>query len=336
MESGDALERLTHLLQGYRATCLLIAGVQLGLIEQLSAGPLSEAELARRMNSHSPSLTRFLRGLEAIGIIERDPTGIRLSAMGKLLLKDESVMADIALLTGEEYLPAWANLRHTVQTGGTAFDASFGMSAWEHRKQRPELNEAFTRLMRNAQDRTQRAVLSAYDFSPCHLVVDVGGGSGTLMAEILGANPSCTGVVFDQPHVVAHVQNGMPHPPALRNRCQFVAGSFFESIPTGGDIYLLQHILHDWDDPQCLEILRNCHAAMQPASKLLIIENLLPDTPPPAHDLVMLDLHMMAVLGGRERTRPEFEQLLASAGFSVTLSLPTQAQTTIIEAARSS
>jgi hypothetical protein len=329
--SNDLTACLLDLVHGYRATCIVVTALKLGLIDALRGGPMNEELLATTLGAHRPSLQRFLRALKAIGLVENQEGGISLSSMGRLLLEGDAGVRERAILVGEEYLPAWQALAHSVMTGETAFDNLFGMSAWEHRKQRPELNECLNRTMADDHLRTDRSISAAYDFSASRLVVDVGGGQGALIAEILLHCPHAEGLVFDQPHVVEGAA-GVLSAASVRNRCQIEGGSFFDSVPAGGDTYILQHILHDWNDERCEVILRNCRTAMGATSTLLVIENIMPGNSNPSERQVMLDIHMMAMLGGRERTRSEYQSMLQSAGLQLVRSVSTRAQTEILVA----
>ncbi len=321
--------RVLQMLEGYRATCLIASGIQLGLIEALRDAPVSEEDLAHTLGAHQPSLRRFLRALGVLGIVQDQQSAVGLTSMGRLLLKDASALRDRAILIAEEHLPAWANLRQSALTGNAAFDDVFGMNVWQHRKEHPHLGESFNRIMVNDQVQSQRAVLDAYDFESCNLIVDVGGGHGALISQLLAKYPRLSGVLFDQPWVLEGATSGLAAAGVL-HRCRLVGGSFFDSLPAGGDVYLLQHILHDWDDENCLKILRGCCAAMGSSSTLLVVENIMPESPAEATNVVMLDIHMMAVLGGRERTFPEYEALLTSAGFAPPELRETRAKTAVI------
>ena len=331
MESPNDRAHLVDMLQGYRATCIIVAALKLGLIDEMRAGPANAELLSIRLGTHLPSLRRFLRALEVLGLLQQRQGAFGLTPMGRLLVDaDESVRAR-AMLVGEEYLSVWQDLRYTILTGEPAFEHVFGMSAWEHRKQRPELNASLNRTMIDDQVSSGGAVPAAFDFSDRRLVVDVGGGEGALVAEILAQWPQTTGLVFDQPHVV----EGAPRllsAAGVQDRCQVVGGSFFESVPAGGDAYILQHVLHNWDDLRCQRILSNCRASMAAAAVLLIVENIVPDDAVPSEHLVMLDLHMMTMLGGRERTRGEYRSLLQSAGFEVRRSVTTRSNAGILVA----
>src|SRR5439155_14217511 len=205
--SAEALAgRMLRLVQGYRASCVIATAVKLGLLDQLNAGPMSVDELAKRLRAHGSSLRRFLNALEALGFVESQGSGVRLAQAGRLLVDPESGLRERAILSAEEYIPAWVKLGESVMTGEPAFPAAFGMNVWEHRKAHPELDESFNRAMADLQARARSSVLDMYDFSSCGLVVDVGGGSGALIADILQRYPDATGLVFDQPHVVVRAQ----------------------------------------------------------------------------------------------------------------------------------
>ena len=310
-QSTNQASPLLEMIQGYRATCLIAAAMQLDLVERLAAGPLAAEALASALGAHLPSLRRFLRALSAIGLVVDGARGVELTATGRELLKHSPGAWHWAVLTAEEYLPVWTRLRHSVLTGAPAFDEVFGMSAWDHRRQRTDLNAAFN-AMGDRAARTLPALTAAHDFSVCGLIVDVGGGQGQLLAGLLAAYPKARGLLFDQPHVIADAEHVRRDP-----RCETGAGSFFDAVPKGGDVYILQHVLHDWDDAAATTILRNCRAAMDASSTLLIVEHVLPDHGEPPLATVMLDIHMLVVLGGRERTRREYETLLRSAGLEL-------------------
>jgi hypothetical protein len=323
--------RVLQMIEGYRATCLIASVVQLGLIEALRNAPVSEEDLAHSLGAHQPSLRRLLRALNVLGIVQDQQSAVGLTSMGRLLLKDVSALRDRAILAAEEYLPAWANLRQSVLTGKPSFDDILGMNIWQHREEHPHLNESFNRIMVMDQIESQGALLDAYDFEGCNLTVDLGGGHGALLSQILARYPRMNGVLFDQPWVIEGARSGLAAAGVL-DRCRLIGGFFFDSLPPGGDAYLLQHILHDWDDENCLKILRNCCAAMGSSSTLLVIENIMPECHAEAANVVMLDIHMMAVLGGRERTFLEYEALLTSAGFAPPALRKTLAKTGIIVA----
>jgi len=325
--------RVLYLLQGYRASCVIATAVKMGLLDQLDAGPLSVDELAKRLQAHGTSLQRFLHALEALGVVESRANAVGLAPAGRLLVDPRAGLRERAILSAEEYMPAWVKLGESVLTGEPVFPAAFGMNVWEHRKTHPELDESFNRSMAGQQTSARSSVLDAYDFSSCRLIVDVGGGSGALIADILQQYPDAKGLLFDQPHVVERAQAVLAAAGVL-GRCRVAGGSFLDSVPTGGDVYILQYVLHDWSDTDCATILRHCRQAMGPSSALLLVENIVPEGAPPSKNLAMLDLHMMVMLGGRERTSSEYRSLLRSAGLEVRRCVPGRPYPEVIVASR--
>jgi hypothetical protein len=320
--AADERKKILGLLHGFRTTSIVLAAIYTGVLDTLRTAPMDDSSLARETRAHAPSLVRFLRALERIGIVQRDAGTVALTAIGRRLADPAGVFRARAKLIGDEYIAAWQHLAHTVMTGETAFDRAFGMSAWDYRARRPDLSAAFDRTMADHRAGASRAVLASYDFSQARTIVDVGGGPGGLIAVLLAAHPHARGVVFDQPHVVADAP-AVLDAAGVTARASIVGGSFFDAVPAGGDTYMLQYVLHDWSDEQCVMILRNCRAAMDAHSRLLIVENLIPARSVPNDHVVMLDLHMMVMLGGRERMREEFDALLHDAGFELESTVPT-------------
>jgi len=310
------------LLYGFRTTSIVLAALATGVLDALRAAPKDEASVARETRAHAPSLARFLRALERLGIVQREAGTIGLTATGRRLAEPDGAFLARATLIGDEYIAAWQHLAHTVMTGETAFERAFGMSAWDYRARRPDLSAAFNRTMADHRASASRIVLAAYDFSHARTIVDIGGGPGGLIADLLAAHPRARGIVFDQPHVVAEAP-AVFDAAGVSDRASIVGGSFFEAVPAGGDIYLLQYVLHDWSDERCTAILRKCRTAMDAHSRLLIVEDLMTARSIPNDHVVMLDLQMMVMLGGRERTREEFDALLCQAGFELLSTIPT-------------
>lgn len=312
---GAEAQRLAAMLDGYRATCLVTTAVKLGLVERLKERAVNHAELARELGVHLPSLQRLLRALTALGLLETRADTVSLSSMGRLLIAGASPLYDLAVLTGEQYLPAWTALEHSVTTAEPAFDRVFGMNAWQHRAEHAEVGVCFDRRMGRDPARTVRAIEGAHDFSTTRSIVDVGGGHGGVVAALLARFSRLQGVLFDRAQVLAGAEQRLKSAGVLE-RCQVVAGSFFDGVPSGGDVYLLQHVLHDWDDERCVTILKNCRGAMHAQSTLLVVESVMPLEAPFDPGIVLRDIHMLAVLGGRERTLDEFRRLLSDAGFA--------------------
>lgn len=218
---------------------------------------------------------------------------------------------------------------HSVKTGEPAFPEMYGMTAWEYRAAHPEENTIFDAAMTGLSLAEAEAVVRSYDFSGIGVLVDVGGGTGALLAAILVANPALRGILFDQPHVVAGAKD-LLEVAGVADRCEVVSGSFFEAVPGGADAYLLKSIIHDWDDASAIEILRKCRAAIADTGRLLLVERgIRPrNEPDPAK---FIDLMMLVMLGGQERTADEYEKLYAEAGFRLTSVLHTGSLLDIIE-----
>ncbi len=323
--SGDKsdLGRLLEMINGYQRTSVIVAALQLGVFEQLRRATSEEA-LAAALGAHAPSLKRLLRALHVLGLVDRREDGVHLTSMGKLLLEDSFGPRPWAVLVGEEYMHAWARLGEAVRTGENAFERVFGMRAWQHREAHPELDHCFNRVTSGVQLRTIAALLDAYDFSKTTCLVDVGGGHGNLLAGILKRHRAARGILFDQPHVVANATATLDAAGVLL-RCTVVGGSFLEAVPPGGDVLLLKHCLHNWSDADCVRILASCREAMAAGAELLVVEDVIPDDDlRAAGQVIMLDIHMLVVHGGVERTRAEYERLFRGAGLRLDRELATR------------
>jgi hypothetical protein len=306
--------RLRELVDGYQNTCVIVAASKLGIFDALDpTTSRSTDELARTLGLDEGRVRRLVRALVVLELVAARDAGVVLPADGALLRATAPGVGAAPLMIGEQYLLAWANLAHSVETGGPAFDRLFGMSAWEHRRQNPKIDEAFNRMIGGVQAGAVPALLDACAFPEDEQVVDVGGGNGHLIAGILERRSGASGVLFDQPHVAdAAAARFADRGFGQRLRC--VGGSFFEdAVPRGGDVYILQHILHDWDDEACRTILGNCRSAMKETARLLLLECIV-DEARPDRGLVMRDHHMMSVLGGVERTLAEYDALFEATG----------------------
>lgn len=324
---------LARMMSGYAVSQLIYVAAKLGIPDLLKDGPLTIDKLAAGTNAHQTSLLRVLRGLAAVGLFkESSGKSFELTPLGQYLRTDvpESV-APMALFSQDSYA-AWGDLLYAVATGEPAFTHVFGMHRYQYLEQHPDAAARFNAAMALLSAQLRRAVVATYDFSRFKTAVDVGGGQGGLLSEILRANPAVHGIVFD----TASVANGLPE--HFAEQFEVVAGNFFDSVPSGGDLYLLAHVIHNWNDDDSTRILRNCRNAMTDDGTLLIIEMIMPDEcgPSPAnYPLAMTDLQMFVMTGGRERTEAEFRALLESAGFELKQIIRTQALESIIECTRS-
>jgi hypothetical protein len=237
---------------------------------------------------------------------------------------------------GDDHYQAWGKVMHSVQTGEIAFDQVFGMGVWQHRAQHPAHAQLFDAAMANFIGVVNAAVLASYPFATIEKIVDVGGGDGSLLVALLQAHPRMQGVLFDLPHVAEKATQRITAA-GLAGRCEIIAGDGFASVPSGGDAYVLSRVIHDWDDEHSVAILKNCHRAMTDQSRLLLIERVLPSRVEPssaAQALVLSDLNMMVMNGGRERMEAEYRTLCTAAGLRLVQILPTQSPMSVIEAVR--
>ncbi len=331
---ADKSPRMTahQMILGFRGTHLLYVMAELGIADLLVAGPRDSADLAAELGADTDALHRVLRGLAQLGVVDQGNDGrFGLAPVGDFLRSDRpDSLSPTARLWGHEmFQRAWGNLLHTVRTGETAFDHVYGMSAFAYLDANPDAASIYNEFMAN-RPAAAPAVATAYDFAPFSTIVDVGGGNGSLLAEILGAYPEPRGVIFDLPHSRPDAEETI-RTAGLSDRVQFDGGDFFERVTAGGDCYLLRSIIHDWDDARSEAILRTCRRAIMPHGRLLLIELLLPADGDPGLEPVMIDITMLARVGGRERTESEFRALLDRAGFRLERLIPTTGPHTIFD-----
>jgi hypothetical protein len=332
MQESTPGEELRHLFLGYRVSQAVYAAAQLGIADLLAGGPRGAAELAAATGAHAPALHRVLRLLASEGVFAQTEDGRFASTlMAEALRRDApgSLRAMVLLTASDAPWRSWGQLLHSVRTGEPAFDHVHGVDFFAYYRQHPDEWALFDRLMTGGTEMATRAVAAAYDFSPFGTLVDVGGGRGALALGLLEAYPHLRAVVFDQPAVAEWGRQAI-EAAGLSGRCEAVGGDFFAAVPGGGDVYLLKYILHDWDDDRCGAILRACRRAVPADGRLLIIELLIPPGDGPSFAKSQ-DVNMLANLGGRERTEPEYRGLLAAAGFDLVRVIPVQDELHIIE-----
>lgn len=310
--------RLQGMISGYMMSQILSVTASLGIVDLLGAGEASVATLAKSTETHHGSLARLLRALAAWGILEETQPGcFRLTAFGAPLRTDapESLRNLALARCGEPVWRSWGDLLHTVRTGETAFEHLFGMNSFQYTSLRPDRGVIFDDYMAALTRQSIAAILASHDFSQYRHIVDVGGGNGALLSRILSAVPEAEGCIFDTLAGVKGARRRLEQA-GVADRCRITAGDFFEAVPEAADAYILKSVLHDWDDNQAVIILENCRRAMHPDSVVLIVERLLPEriTCCDAHrEISMMDMHMLVVPGGRERTIAEYAALCAAA-----------------------
>lgn len=326
-----AAGRLTSLISGYWISQAVYAAAKFGLADLLKDGPRSTAELAAASGTKPDLLFRLLRALASVGVFaETTPGTFRLTPTAELLRSDaEGSQRALALMMGEEQYEVWGRLVEAVQTGENAFARRFGLPVFDYLAKHPEKGKIFDAAMVGIHGRETAAVLDAYDFAGIGRLVDVGGGNGSKLAGILQRYPSLHGTLFDLPHVVARARP-LLQAAGVADRCELVGGNFFESVPSGGDAYLMRHIIHDWNDEQSLSILRNLHRALGRDGRLLLVESVIPTGNEP-FAAKFLDLTMMLIPGGKERTEAEYRALYEAAGFTLSRIVPTTTEISVIE-----
>jgi SAM-dependent methyltransferase len=329
---------LYQLATGHYVSQAIYVAAKLGLADQLAGGPRSHAELAAATSTHAPSLRRLLRLLASADVLaERDDGTFALTPLGDCLRSGPGSFRAVAqLFSGPSVWASWGNLVETVQTGEPAWHRLFGSDPFAHLATRPEEAAIFDEAMSAFTTMVAMGVSAAYDFSPFRTVIDVGGGDGALLSGILAANLALRGVVFDLPRVAEPARKRIAAA-GLGDRCQFVAGDFFEAVPGGADAYMLKHVIHDWDDRRAIRILESCHRAMGPRGRLLIVEAIYPPRIEPSvngQGAARNDVNMMVCTGGRQRSEAEFRALYDAAGFELTRIVPTMAMSSVIEGVR--
>jgi len=305
---------------GAMAAQAVYVAAKLGIADLLAKVPKTIEDLAAATHTHGPILRRLLSALACMGLFEEDGAGrFHNSELSETLRSDhpESIRP-WAIMLGAPFIwrPAGELMQATSATQ-PVFSSLFGEGFFNYLGTHPEDAKIFGAAMAASSRATAAAVIATYDFSRFKRVVDVGGGQGAFLAGVLAANPNLRGVLFDLPAAVAGAS-------VLRNgdfagRCEIVAGNFFEGIPKGGDAYVLKGVIHGWSDENALKILKNCRASMEPDGTLILLEVVLDGEPGRA----MLDLLMLVLAAGRERTESDFKALLEQAGFSLSRVIPT-------------
>jgi predicted O-methyltransferase YrrM len=315
MSIGHYLSRALHL------------AAKLGIADLLAAGPRPAQVLAAQTGTDAAALRRVLRLLASAGVFaEADDGAFELSPLGELLRSDVpgSARALVLLFAGVGLQDAWKELEYCVRSGEPAFRKhSPHGDAFSHFD--AEQAAVFDAAMATFAPQTAAAIAAAYDFSQFGSVVDVGGGNGALLIGLLRANPGLRGTVFDRPQAAEDARSRVAEA-GLAERCQVLAGDFFESVPQGADAYLLKHVIHDWDDAKAAAILRSCRRAMGPGATLLVAEGVYPprvDQSLESRGAAANDVNMLVATGGRQRSEPEFRALYEAAGFTLAKVVPT-------------
>jgi SAM-dependent methyltransferase len=318
---------LYQLAIGHYVSRALHLAAKLGVADELAAGPRTAAALAAATGTDAAALRRVLRLLVSAGVFSEGGDGaFALTPLGEALRSDVpgSARAMVLLFAGIGIQDAWKELEYCVRTGQPAFRKQSpdgdAFSSFD-----PEQAAIFDAAMATFAPQSAAAIAAAYDFSRFARVVDVGGGNGAILIGLLGAHPKLHGVVFDRPQVAEGARRRIAEA-GLAERCEFVAGDFFASVPAGADAYLAKHVIHDWDDAKATAILRSIRRAMKPGARLLLAEGVYPphvDTSLPSRGAAANDVNMLVSTGGRQRSEDEFRALYDAAGFALEKIVPT-------------
>jgi hypothetical protein len=320
------------MITGYWTSQAIYAAAKFGIADLLKDGPPTAEDLAAATSTNADALYRLLRALASSGIFaEVEGRRFAMTPLAEPLRIDApGSKRALALMSGDEQFRAWSEIVYSIQTGKKAFDKVFGEPIFDYLGRHPEQARIFDAAMVGIHGRETAGVLDAYDFSGVNVLADIGGGNGSQITAILQQHGRLKGILFDLPHVIERAGKRMTASGVL-DRCQLVGGSFFESVPAGADAYVLRHIIHDWEEEKALTILRNCHRAMGPTSRLLVIESVIPPGNEPFGGK-FLDLVMLLIPGGKERTQEEYRELFGLAGFELARVVPTGSEVSILEA----
>ena len=312
---SPSIQMMQMLWPGAMAVQAIHVAANLALADLVAGGPKSITELADATHTHGSSLARLLRALTSLGIFAEDTTGrYRQTALSDTLRSDhpESIRPFVLMLGAHFVWKPSGALQETVRTGQPSFERVYGAPFFEYLAGHPDDAAVFNAAMSSSPGYLA-AIVGAYDFSKFERIVDVGGGHGLLLAGILSANPRLRGVLYDLPSVVAGASALRQEP--VSQRCEIIGGDFFKGVPAGADAYMLKGIIHDWNDEAALKILKNCRRAIRPDGTLLLVEAVLTRSTDPT--TALMDMLMMVLTSGRERTESEFRSLLQEAGFSM-------------------
>jgi O-methyltransferase domain/Dimerisation domain len=327
-KEGSPPPVLFQMATGYWVSQAIYVAAKLGIADLLKDRPQSCVALAAATGADAASLFRLMRALSSLGIFTQlGGNRFTLSPLAESLQTEvhRSLKAMVITL-GEIHYQACGNLLHSVQTGSPAFNNVFGASLFDYLKQNNDAAESFNHGMSNLSSMLGYALLMAYDFTGIYSIVDIGGGQGKLLERILQFNPGMMGTVFDTASTIQSAEQ------LSRNgRCSYVAGDFFTSVPQGADAYLLCGVIHDWDNDRAATILRNCRKAMTKTSRVLLVDMIVSEAASGSFSK-LLDLNMLVMNGGRERTIAEFRALLNAADYKITRIVPTMAPQSVIEA----
>lgn len=324
---------IMQMAMGYMMSQSLGVAAKLYIADHLKDGAKTIEELAGLTATHTPSLYRLMRALVCVGVFQvDDESRFSNNVLSEFLRSDhpESFRAAVHMITDPEHWKPHGNLMESVKTGGDAFTYTFGKPVFPYFAEHPEAAEVFDNAMSSFSKSSAGAVAAIYDFSGAGTIADIGGGHGRLLASVLKTVPEAKGILFDQAQVV---EGNILAEEGVADRTETVGGNFFESIPVVADIYMMKWIIHDWNDEQSITILSNLAKSAPKGSKLLLVETVVEEGFTPSISKIM-DINMLAMTGGKERTPTEYAELFEKTGFKLTNVYPTPSPMSIVEAVR--
>lgn len=331
-EDEKSSSLLLEMMYGFKISQALFVAAKLEIADILSDGSKTADELAKAAGVNSQGIYHLMRMLVSVGVFSLEENNkFRLNSLGKHLLTGTSdSLRGTVMAMGDELYQGWGNLLYGIKTGETAFEHTFKMSFYSYLQQNSEAAVNFNEWMKETTREWLLPVIEAYDFSEVKKLVDVGGGIGTLTAIILKANPKMQAILFDREDVVVDASPVL-QVAGVADRCQIVGGSFFDAVPSGGDLYLLSRVLLNWDDSHAITILKNCYQAMTAKDRLMIVDFMLPEGKMSPF-IGMGSLTLFVIGGTFMRTKDEFDNLVSSAGFKVTNLIETKGPVSVLEA----
>jgi ubiquinone/menaquinone biosynthesis C-methylase UbiE len=328
----SAENQLRGLITSYWRTQAIYVAAKLGLADHMAAGLTTAEQLAAATATHAPSLYRLLRALASNGIFSEQPDlSFRLTPMADCLRSDHgSSLRSLATMLGEEHYVCYGHLLDGIRTGEIVFDKIYGAPIFQYLAQHPDQARTFDEAMVGVHGQETAAMLSAYDFSGFGTLADVGGGNGSLLCSVLTKHTKLKGMLVDRPDVIPRARERLTAA-GVADRCQLIGGDFFQAIPAGADAYLMRHIIHDWDDPKSTLILTNIRRVLPAHGRVLLVEGIVEPGNAPSF-VKSLDLTMLLMPGGQERTAAEYERLFVAAGLRLNRIVPTPSDISVIEA----
>jgi hypothetical protein len=324
---------ILQLLNGAHVAGAVSCLAQLGVPDLIEGAPKSAEELASQIGVDPQALYRLMRATASVGVLSEGSDGkFSQTPMSTVLRSDGTPsLRALAIMGGREWHGrGWSHLEYCVRTGKQALEQIYGAHIFEYLKQNPAEAQIFNDAMTQLSMIDSPAVADAYNFDGIRSIVDVGGGHGLLLATILKKNTNMKGTLYEMPHVLAGARNGPLKP--VMERCTFASGDMFSSVPAGADAYIMKHIIHDWPDDRCVQILKACRKGVNPGGRLLVVDSVIQ----PGNDFSpskFLDLQMLIFPSGCERTEKQFRDLFAAAGWKLSRIIPTAATDSIVEGA---